>query len=482
MGDKILRILKEIVGDEYASADEAVLYPYSFDLTWAKPRMPDYVVLPNTVEDIQRILRLANRERIPVVPYVSGTNIGGLCIPENGGIIMDLKRMNKIIEINTETGYVVVEPGVTHAQLSAALKKEGFTFSWPVGPPAASVLACAINCGIGHLASKFGINAENISSMEVVLPTGEVAKIGSCAFSDSWHSLWPLPQLAGLFIGWLGTTGIVTKLGVWIYDIPPFIKVETVATDNVEDMARWQRAIRRTYVPLDVTAVSWWLAQVPIPHPYVEKPKDAPEWYCFNVLTAWTEKQMDAYVDLFNKIVKEEQQRGSSVRPYPYPEEALKGRTQLPSRIVGTTKNYCGSGVAGLSWPGTFTPASNWPPLYHEWKTILIKHHFSPAVRLTNFQGAHYGMMRAFVPFDKRKVGDPNLRIKGIDNQENARQALLECVEAGVKYGMIPYKPPVDFWSILNRKADPGFISLLTKVKDMLDPNGIMNPGKLGVR
>jgi hypothetical protein len=292
------------------------------------------------------------------------------------------------------------------------------------------------------------------------------------AFSDSWHSLYPLPQMSGLFIGWAGSTGVTTKIGVWIYDIPPFIKVGTVSTENCEDMAKWQRAIRKTYVPLDVTAVNWWLAQVPIPQPYVEMPKDLPEWYCFNVITAWSEKQMEANWEIFLNTIKDQKKEGSTVKEYPYPEEALKGRTQLPSRIVGTTKAYCGSGVAGLAWPGTFTPVSSWAPLYKEWKEILISHEFSPAVRLTNFQGAHYGMMRAFVGFDKKEQ-------KNIDN---ARTALLKTVEAGVKYGMIPYKPPVDYWAILNSKADPGFVSLMLIVKDMFDPNRIMNPGKLAVR
>jgi len=470
--DRITRDLKEIVGDKYASDEEAVRYPYSYDLTWATPRMPDYVAMPGSVEDVQRILRLANLNRIPVVAYTAGTNIGGLCIPEQGGIIVDLKRMNKIIELNTESAYAVIEPGVSHAQLSAELKKRGYDFSWPVGPPAASVMAACINCGIGHMASKFGTHAENISSMEVVLPTGERVKLGSCAFSDSWHSLYPLPQMNGLFVGWAGSTGIVTKLGIWLYEKPPLVKVGTVSTENCADMAKWQRAIRRTYVPLDVTAVNWWLAQVPIPHPYVEMPKDVPEWYCFNVIEAWTEKQMEANMEIFENAIKEEQGKGSSVAAYEYPAEALKGRTQLPSRIVGTTKNYCGSGVAGLAWPGTFTPVASWAPLYAEWKKILIDHGFSPAVRLTNFQGAHYGMMRAFVPFDKKEQ-------KNIDN---AKATLLKTVEAGVKYGMIPYKPPVDYWSILSSKADPGFVSLMMRCKDMLDPNRIMNPGKLAVR
>jgi FAD/FMN-containing dehydrogenase len=69
--ERVLKVLQEIVGKDYVSNDEAILLPYSYDLTWVTPKMPDYVVMPGSVEEIQRILRFANREKIPVIPYVS---------------------------------------------------------------------------------------------------------------------------------------------------------------------------------------------------------------------------------------------------------------------------------------------------------------------------------------------------------------------------------------------------------------------------
>ena len=89
-----------MVGSEFVSNEEANLQPYTWDITWTEPRMPDYVVMPKTVTEIQRILRLANHRKIPVIPYTNGTNIGGLCVPEEGGIIMDLKRMDQILKID----------------------------------------------------------------------------------------------------------------------------------------------------------------------------------------------------------------------------------------------------------------------------------------------------------------------------------------------------------------------------------------------
>ncbi len=468
----ILKELASIVGEKNATAEKHIRYAYSYDLSFVKRKNPDYVVMPTTVEQIQEIMKLANREKIPVVPYTAGTNIGGLCIPEKGGILMDLKRMDQIIQIDEESHYAVIEPGVSHAKFATELYKYGLRWSWPVGPPSASVSSNAISHGIGGLSGRYGLNSEEITSMEVVLPTGELVRVGSCAIQeDAWHSLLPLPQLDGLFKGWLGTAGIVTKLGVRVHPIPPLLKVFTVSAENIEDMASYLRNIGNYEICDDVTGVSWWLAQVPIPYPYRPKPDDAPEWFSFATTFSWTEKEKEAREEIGEMVIADEQKKGTSVKPTVYPEEALRARTQLPSQIVGSTKNYTKMAGGGISWPGTFTPLNKWAPVYNQWKDILIGHNLSPAVRVTNYRGVHYGMLRAMIPFNK----------KSEEETENARVAIVECLRTVLDVGGIPYKPPVDFGMEINKRAHPGYVSLLRQVKKMLDPNDIMNTGKLAL-
>jgi len=470
--DKILEELVSIVGKENATAAKHIRYAYSYDLSFVKPKLPDYVVMATTVEQIQNIMKFANREKIPVVPYTAGTNIGGLCIPERGGILLDLKRMNKIIKIDDESHYAVIEPGVSHAQLATELYKYNLRWSWPVGPPSASSSSCAISHGIGGLSGRYGLNSEEITSMEVVLPTGELVRVGSCAIQeDSWHSVLPLPQLDGLFKGWLGSSGVVTKIGLRVHPIPPVLKVFTVSTQNIEDMVSYMRNLGNYEICDDLTAVSWWLAQVPIPSPYIPKPDDAPEWFCFGTTFSWTEKEKEAREEIWQMALDEEQEKGTSIKYAEYPEEALKARTQLPSQIVGSTKNYTKMAGGGISWPGTFTPVNKWAPVYNEWKKILIDHNLSPSVRATNYRGVHYGMLRAMIPFNK----------KSPEATENARQAIVECLKVDLDAGGVPYKPPVDFAAEINKRAHPGYLSLLRQVKKLLDPNDIMNPGKLGI-
>lgn len=470
--DMVLDELVSIVGKDNATAAKHIRYAYSYDLSFVTPKLPDYVVMATTVEQVQDILRFANREEIPVIPYTAGTNIGGLCIPERGGILLDLKRMNRILEIDPESLVAVVEPGVSHAQLATALSKHKLRFGWPVGPPSASVSSCAICHGIGGLNARYGLQSQEITSMEVVLPTGELVRVGSCAINENaWHSVLPLPQMDGLFKGWLGTTGVVTKLGINVHPAPPILKIFTVCCNTVEDMYSYMLNLSNYEICDDLTGVSWWLAQVPIPYPYKVKPEADPEWFSYATTYSWNEKEKEAREEIWRAVLEEEQKKGTSIKETHYPEEALRARTQLPSQIVGSTKNYCKQGGGGISWPGTFTPAKKWAPVYNKWKEILIQHNLSPSVRMSMYRGVHYGMLRAMIPFNKQSAKET----------ENARHAIVECLKVDLDMGGLPYKPPVDFAREINQRAHPGYLMLLKKIKALLDPKNIMNPDKLGI-
>jgi glycolate oxidase len=220
-----------------------------------------------------------------------------------------------------------------------------------------------------------------------------------------------------------------------------------------------------------LTAVSWWLAQVPIPYPYEPTPESDPEWFSYATTYSFTEKEREAKEEIWAMVLKQEQEKGTSIRQTYYPEEALKARTELPSQIVGSTKNYCKMAGAGISWPGTFTPAKKWAPVYKKWKELLIGHNLSPSVRMSMYRGVHYGMLRAMIPFNKQSP----------EETENARRAIIECLKVDLDMGGIPYKPPVDFAVEINKRVHPGYMMLLKRIKEFLDPNDIMNPGKLGI-
>jgi FAD/FMN-containing dehydrogenase len=120
--DQILNKLIKIFGKPYVSDKPHNLIPYSYDMTESEPNMPDFVVLPEKKEEIVELIKFCNQYKIPIVPYVSGNNMGGLTIPEYGGIMCDMgKRMKKVLKINETMMYAILEPGVTFGQFKKYL-------------------------------------------------------------------------------------------------------------------------------------------------------------------------------------------------------------------------------------------------------------------------------------------------------------------------------------------------------------------------
>jgi len=130
----IKETLAGIVGVEHVSDDPETLKEYSRDGSFVQPRMPGCVVYPGNTEEIQGVVKYANERKIPVTPRSSGVSFYGATIPSQGGIILDLKRMNKIIEVDGRNKKVKVEPGVTWAQVQEELAKQGLMVCNPLLP------------------------------------------------------------------------------------------------------------------------------------------------------------------------------------------------------------------------------------------------------------------------------------------------------------------------------------------------------------
>ena len=115
--------LVKIVSKDFVSNQKEERYFYARDGGLMPPHEPDFVVMPKTTKEVQEIVKLANREKIPVVPIGAGLALTGLVIPQRGGIVLDMKRMDRILEVNEKARYVVVEAGVTHGILKSYLQK-----------------------------------------------------------------------------------------------------------------------------------------------------------------------------------------------------------------------------------------------------------------------------------------------------------------------------------------------------------------------
>jgi len=203
----IAHSLASIVGEAYFSDQPEEAYFYARDPGLMPPHQPDYVVVPKCVEEIQEIVRLANREKIPIVPMGAGLALTGLVIPLKGGIVIDMKRMNGILEVNEGGRHVIVEGGTSQGLLKAYLEKNypRLRHSIPDSPATATIAANVMIHGQGRLTQQYGFNSDMVAGLEVVLASGEICKIGSGSISPDWFSKGaPMPDLSGLFLGWFG--------------------------------------------------------------------------------------------------------------------------------------------------------------------------------------------------------------------------------------------------------------------------------------
>ena len=470
---RVVEELAKIVGSEFVSTNQADLYIYSQDMTQAEPSWPDVVAMPDSVEEVQAIVRLANKEKIPVTPYIAGGNIGGLTIPLKGGISLDLKRMDRIIEVNETDMYAVVECGVTFGHMKAYLDKHhpDLIYTYAFSPPSTGVMANALVQGLDSLSFRYGAASSWVSGLEVVLPTGELVKIGSCAVSKGWQAIAPLPELAGLFLGWQGTTGVVTKMAVSLWPKPKHTTQATFLLTDMDGAYKLLRTLSRTRVPDDVVGISYPFAhmqQVAIAEHvkvslYPAKPPepDDPEYIVTAEMSGNTENELNAKVEVIEKVVKEELKDIKLIGPQTSPSTTA----MLPMQMLGVL-----SSGGGLTWVGTYGPMSRWLETAKKGCELQDKYGISRSCYTRVMNEGHFVGLRWMLPFNKE---DPELvkRIEALCSEQ------LEMV---LDTGFIPYKTPV--WAIrkLEERADPNWVNLHRRIKEMLDPNNILNPGRWG--
>lgn len=235
------RALEEMVGKDNVLTEEVDLLPYSADhflrgLQHYFPRfrfLPDAVVTPSSTAQVSRILRFASLHRIPVIPRGAGTSLAGQLIPVEGGIVMDLKKMNRI-EPKVEDRMVVAGPGATYAELNRELERRGYFFP----PEPGSAMACTVGGMVSTNASgsgavKYGATRNYVLSLEVVLAGGEVVRLGRrVTKSASGYSL------KDLFVGSEGTLGVITEVTLRVEPYPPLRRTTLAVFPSLEDAFR----------------------------------------------------------------------------------------------------------------------------------------------------------------------------------------------------------------------------------------------------
>jgi D-lactate dehydrogenase (cytochrome) len=200
--------------------------------TYHAPRRPDAVVFPKDREEIVELLRFANERGVPVVPYGEGSSLEGHTIPVQGGMSLDLKLLDEILEVRPEDFVARVEPGVTHGELNERLEEHGLFF--PVDPGwDASLGGMAATNASGTNAVRYGAMRDQVLGLEVVLADGTVMRTGGMAMKSSAGY-----NLTGLFVGSEGTLGVFTELVLRLYPIPEHVLAARAVFSDIESAGR----------------------------------------------------------------------------------------------------------------------------------------------------------------------------------------------------------------------------------------------------
>jgi FAD/FMN-containing dehydrogenase len=451
----ILKSLIEIVGDRGVSNRPEELWFYSRDPGVLAPHLPDYVVAPKTAEQVQQVVRLANREKIPIVPMGNGMALTGLVIPLKGGIVVDMKRMNKVLEVNEKARYAVVEGGTSQGVLKAYLQDNypHLRHSLPDAPPVTTIAANVALHGQGRLTQQYGFNSDMVTGLEVVLPTGEICKIGSPSLGPYWFSKGPtLPDLSGLFLGWLGTTGIFTKVGLKLYPNKKIRDVELFVTDRVELVS--EILYKLTHLEMLEDLNVWFQ-----PKPLVFKDNYH--------ITIYFTGDTDEEIEFKRKMIWDALQEFMDTKDggfmgIEFMKEML---LEMPQRGIAAFADVPRGG--GFEYSGPITLIEHFPQYAEKVLELAAKHDILYASSARVISGGHSMMFSISFAFNR---ADPAM-------MGRVKDALDEATEFALDMGGIPWKPNFMEQKMTMKRMDPNTLKLLQMVKKNLDPQGIMNPG-----
>jgi len=222
--------LKKIVGDENVRDNIAELYVYGSDSS-VHAANPMVVVRPKTIEEVQEIMRYANKDRIPVVPRGSGSGMSGHAVPIDGGIVIDLKRMNRIIEIRPEDMLCKVETGIFDDDLNRALKP--YNIMWPAAPASSRIATIGgeiANNASGMRSVKYGATRDSVLGMKVVLADGRLINLGSNTRVEASGY-----QIERLMVGSEGTLGVIVEATLKLVPIPKLRCMAVMNFNTLED-------------------------------------------------------------------------------------------------------------------------------------------------------------------------------------------------------------------------------------------------------
>jgi FAD/FMN-containing dehydrogenase len=466
------------VGEKYVADEDYARWAIYSDLginllspdVYKFTKLPGIIVKPQSTEEVVAIVKLANRTRTPIVPRGMGEAGAASALPaEAGSIVLDLGRMNRIIEINEVTMSLTAEAGCTIGQIRHELAKKGYRPGnlGSHGPWGSTLGGQVGNHTSGTAATKYGQMNEDVLTLKVVLPTGEVIETGGQINQDSpvHHRYCNGPDLAGLFMGAAGTLGIVTEVTIRIYPKQEFIAHATYAFSDGNACYRALHELAMMGYVEDLAGLVG---------PYTTMllyPKYEP-WMqsLYGIVTqTYTKEELEAQVKKWDEVAVK------------YGGKNLED----PGWADVNASDYEGAVFApwlhGLTytchvWPllETMKRADELMALMAEYDPYL---EVIPGTDLRVRMLTQLGGIRApyafFTSFFKINPADPVAQQKSHELRRRLFELEADKGACGYRQGKTDHR------IALLKRASPDYTKVLVEIKKALDPNNIMNPGGL---
>ncbi len=477
--------LVEIVGSENFSDDPKTLDTYSKDFSLALSGVPNCVVKPKTAEEVQGVIKFANEHLLPVVPVSSRVHFHGATIPKRGGIILDLTRMNRVLEVDELNRRVRMEVGVTWEQITSHLGKRGFRIMMPLLP---HPLRSAVT---DHLEREVITNTvydygEPLQSMEVVWPTGEIFRTGSASVAGYPDSPSKGANPAGPGIdfyrflqGAQGTMGVVIWANLKVEYLPKMDKIFLAPVHDLSHIMEFLYRVLRLRIGQECLLLNNVnLAAIMAEDESKDFPRlrtSLPPWTLILVISGHQrrpEGKIKYEEEALNKVIKNEFSKISLADSLPgLPGSGKKLLAMLRQPWPKKTtywKNLYKGGCQSLFF---ITKPTLAPKFIKKIEEIATKHGY-PITDIGGYLQPIEHNRACYLEFDL--FYDPANR----PEVERVRDLYTEAAPVLLKEGALFTRPYGELAKLVYDRAN-GYAMTLKRVKKLFDPNNIMNPGNL---
>jgi len=459
---------------------------------------PSAAVAPASVEEVQMCLRIANEYKIPVSPISTGKNLayGGAAPRLPGAVTLDLKRMNKILEVNEEFGYALVEPGVSYFDLYEYLQKNNIKL-WldPPSPGWGSVLGNTVERGVGY--TPYGDHLTMQCGMEVVLPDGEVVRTGMGALPN--NNTWQLfkygfgPYLDGIFTQ--SSLGVVTKLGIWLMPEPPGFLPFMIAFPREEDLEQVIEILRPLKISMVIpnaavvshvlleaanqtTRAQYYRGTGPIPDSAIKKIMADQDLGYWNFYAAFygpdpiMQAQWQVVKDAFSAVPGARFYLAEDRPADPTMDYRIKGMNGTPNLQEFAFVNWIGGGGHIDFSPISATTGPEAMKQYAMVRDRSFEYGFDYIGEfIVGWREMHHVYT---LIFDRTRR----------ETKQQAYELFEKLVDDAGASGYGEYRTHLAFMDQIAATYnwnDNALMRLHERMKDALDPNGILSPGKQGV-